>query len=222
MPNRISNSTGIILAGGENTRMPVLKSFIKVKGRSIISRNLSILKGLFDRNFIVTNHPELYSRLRTPMLGDVYNVRGPMSGVFTALLNSPTEWIFVIACDMPFISRELILSMADLRGNHDAVMPKSPYSPFSKRGRKGDYSETLFAFYSRGLLPSMERDLCRGKRGLRDFLKGKRVKYINRKEALKTAGRERSFINLNTPADIERYLDLEDRLIFNNNRARRE
>lgn len=199
MSEFINNCTGVILAGGENTRMPVLKSFIKVGGKAIIERNLETLVQLFEKNFIVTNQPESYSHLSTDMLGDIYDVRGPMTGIFTALFNSPTEWMFVSACDMPFINSDLITYMAGMRKKYYAVVPEST------RG----HAEPLFAFYSRSLLISMEEAVLESRRGLRDFLKGKRVKYINSEEVRKVDPEARSFINLNTPEDVNLYLHLQ-------------
>lgn len=180
--------------------MPVPKSFIEVDGKTIIKRNLETFGQLFEKNYIVTNQPELYAHLDTPMFGDIYDIRGPMTGIFTALFNSSTEWIFVSACDMPFINRELITYMAGMRKKYDAVVPESP------GGQGGNYAEPLFAFYSRSLLLSMEKSLLTGKKGLKDFLTGKKVKYINSKEVNKVDAGARSFINLNTPEDVNLYL----------------
>ncbi|MBI4826270.1 MAG: molybdenum cofactor guanylyltransferase [Nitrospirae bacterium] len=206
MSEFINNCTGVILAGGENTRMPVLKSFIEVDGKTIIKGNIQTLGKLFEKNFIVTNQPEFYAHLDTPMLGDIYDIRGPMTGIFTALLNSSTQWIFVSACDMPFINRELITYMAGMRGKHDAVVPESPFPPHPPLAKGGNYAEPLFAFYSRSLLFSMEKSLLTGKKGLKDFLTGKKVKYINSDEVNKLDAGARSFINLNTPEDVNLYL----------------
>lgn len=195
MTDLITDCTGVILAGGENTRMPVLKAFIKVKGEPIIERNLTVMNGLFKDTLIVTNQPDLYSHLGVPLLGDVHNIRGPMTGIFTALLNSNDPWIFISACDMPFISRELINYMHSQRSGSDAVVP-------SIKGK----AEPLFAFYSRRLLSSMEKTLLSGRRGLKDFLKTKKVKYISAGEVKRFDPGARSFINLNTPQDVDRHI----------------
>jgi molybdopterin-guanine dinucleotide biosynthesis protein A len=191
----IKNCTGVILAGGENRRMPVLKAFIKIKGERIIERNLKIMKKLFKENFIVTNQPEFYAYLDAPLLGDVYDARGPMTGVFTALLNSSSSWVFISACDMPFLNEHLIRHMALKRGKKDAVV-----------SRRGKFIEPLFAFYAKQLASPMEKSILTGKTGLNEFLLDKKVQYIGTREIEKIDRRSLSFINLNTPADVERYL----------------
>jgi molybdopterin-guanine dinucleotide biosynthesis protein A len=235
MNDIIKNCTGIILAGGENKRMPVLKAFIEVEGKKIIEKNLKIMRQLFNEIFIVTNQPELYTYLGVPMLGDVYNIRGPMTGVLTALMNSSNKWIFVSACDMPFINPDFIRFMADERYNpaclaivdrerkrdlgtisdagiYDAVVPLVNYK-----------AEPLFAFYSNKVMNSLEQFVLTGKKSIKYFLLNhdKRVKYITSEEVKNIDPEARSFINLNTPEDIDLYLHPQDRLKFKRRLARR-
>jgi molybdopterin-guanine dinucleotide biosynthesis protein A len=195
-PDLIQDCTGIILAGGENRRMPVLKAFIKINGKKIIERNLTIFKRLFKEVFIVTNQPNLYVYLGIPLLGDIYTIRGPMTGIFTSLVNASHHWVFVTACDMPFINPALIRHITSQRNGHDAVLPQLK-----------DTSEPLFACYSKRLIPSMEKAILSGRTSLQDFLTNKRVKYILEKEIRKIDHKRASFININTPEDAAYYLN---------------
>jgi molybdopterin-guanine dinucleotide biosynthesis protein A len=212
MNSYIQQCTGVILAGGENRRMPVRKAFIHVRGRKIIDRNLRILKGLFEEVLIVTNEPEHYTYTGTKLLGDIYDIRGPMTGLFTALFHAGNKWVFVTACDMPFISGPLVRYMASRRYGYDAVVP-------SLKGRP----EPLFAFYSTRILLSIERSLLAGDRSLNVFLHNhkKRVQYIPSKEIAGYDRSARSFINLNTPGDIDLYLQRNDINLFKKAAERR-
>ncbi len=213
----INKCSAAILAGGENRRMPILKAFIEVEGQKIIERNLKIMKSIFSEIFIITNQPEAYSHLKTPLLGDIYDIRGPMTGIFTALLNSSNRWIFISACDMPFLSTKLIEYMASKRADYDAVVPESPISEGAQGG-----VEPLFAFYSKHLAASMEKAILSGNKSLRDFLNNKRVHYITSGEINKLDPDKKSFINLNTPEDIDLYLRTQDMLRFKKTAGRRE
>ncbi len=197
MANLIKNCTGIILAGGENRRMPVIKSFIRINGEKIIEKTLKIMQKLFNKNYIVTNQPDIYMYLGFPLLGDIYNIRGPMTGVFTSLVNSSNKWIFVSACDMPFINERLIRYIADKRENYDAVVPVL-------NGR----TEPLFAFYSNKLIISMEKALSTDQKGLSAFLKSKNVKYITTSEIQAIDAEGRSLLNINTPEDLKHHVQV--------------
>ncbi len=199
----INDCTGAILAGGENTRMPLLKSFIEVGGQKIIERNIGITRQLFKETFIVTNQPEYYSSFGVPLFGDVYDIRGPITGICTVLLNASNNWVFISACDMPFLNKDLIIYMAMKRAERDAVVPLLDGNP-----------EPLFAFYSRRLLDKMEKAVLTGRKSLRDFLRNKRVQYITIEEIEKIDTHAASFVNLNSPEDIGRYLQQKDIIRF--------
>ena len=186
------------------------------------------MRKLFREIFIVTNQPELYSHLGVPMFGDVHNIRGPMTGVLTALMNSSNKWIFVSACDMPFINPGLIRFMADERHNPVClpILNARQKKDFTVMPRSDIYdvvvpvlhhrAEPLFAFYSIRVLNSLEQFILSGKKGIKDFLLNhdKRVKYISSEEIKNIDPDLRSFINLNTPEDIEVYLSDRDKLKF--------
>lgn len=226
--NYIINCTGVILAGGENKRMPVLKGFIEVKGKAIIERNLRIMRKLFNEVFIITNQPERYIHLGVPLFGDVYDTRGPMTGVLTALMNSSNQWIFVSACDMPFINPGLIRYMADERYNPGclSIMSSQQKKDLAIMPQSDIYdvvvplvhhrAEPLFAFYSKKTLKTLEHFIRSGKKGIKYFLlnQDKRVKYITSDEIKETSRENLSFINLNTPEDVELYLSNKDKLKF--------
>lgn len=191
----IADCTGVILAGGENRRMPYPKAFITIGKESIIERNLKIMGFLFKEVFIITNQPEAYFSFGMPMYGDIYNIRGPMTGILTSLINSRSKRVFVSACDMPFINQKLIQYISSKGNGYEAVVPKY-------NGKV----EPLFAFYSKSMINSMEDALLRDKKGLHDFLRHKKVKYIASREIERIDREGRSFINLNTLEDVEVYL----------------
>lgn len=203
MTSLIRDCAGVILAGGENTRMPVPKAFIKVDGQRIIERTLGVLRGIFTDVAVVTNEPGAFAFLGAPLLGDVYSTRGPMTGILTALLNSRHPWVFVCACDMPFISGNIIRTMSLKRAGFHAVVPVGGRRP-----------EPLFAFYAKGLTAAMERAVLRGDKRLGDFLNTKRVQYINVPESGTDNPDALSFINLNTPLDVSTHLRAKDRARF--------
>ncbi len=202
--------------------MPLLKAFIEINVQKIIERNLKIMKQFFTQIFIVTNKPEAYSHLGVPLLGDVYNIRSPITGIFTSLLNSSNHWVFISGCDMPFINKEIIRHMDSQKNNFDAVIPKSPSSPFPKGRHDPIFIEPLFAFYSKRLLGPMEKVILTNKRSVKEFLKNKKVKYISSKEIKKIDPEATSFININTTADIHSYMQPQDRLKFKRKSERRE
>lgn len=100
--------TGIILAGGKSSRMGVNKALLPLNGKPIIEHTASLLKSLFPSVILITNQPDEYSFLELEAFADVYPGRGPIAGIHSGLIHSKTERNFVISCDVPLISGELI------------------------------------------------------------------------------------------------------------------
>jgi molybdopterin-guanine dinucleotide biosynthesis protein A len=107
LPN-LDALTGIILSGGKNSRMGRNKSFLKVGKNTIIERLRDLMLNLFSEVIIITNEPDDYSFLELPIYKDVYTYRGPLAGIHSGLLHSTNENNFIISCDLPFITADLI------------------------------------------------------------------------------------------------------------------
>lgn len=185
--------TGIILSGGECRRMAKDKAFLKIDGEFIIERILNIFKNIFDEIIIVTNTPEFYISYDVTLVGDVVEKKGPMSGLYSGLINSKSNYNFVTACDMPFLNRQLISFMMGLTGDNDMVVPKIK-----------DFIEPLHAIYSKSCIPFIEGYLIDGNKGLRELLGGCKVRYVEEKEIMSIDPGMKSFININTPEEYDK------------------
>lgn len=188
----------LILAGGENKRLPMVKGFLEIDGKRIIESNIDLLKQIFDRVIISTNKPEQYFYLGLPLVGDTMMERGPMTGILSTLSMPEISEIFVTAYDMPFISGELIRSIIDQWNKKwDAVIPV-----FDKR------PQPLLGIYSKTIVQSMENSIKNGTRSLRKFLEGIHVLYINEEDVRKIDREGKSFVNINTPEDVENVIGI--------------
>ena len=114
----------IILSGGRSRRMQENKAFIRVGGKRIIDIMMERFRAVFLEVLIISNEPELYAEFGVPVYPDIYPCRVPLAGVHTGLVRANCEVATVIACDMPFISLELLEYMLNRRGNHQVVVPR--------------------------------------------------------------------------------------------------
>jgi len=142
---KISDTSGAILAGGRSERFGTNKAFARFQGTPLIQRVVTVMQDLFDEITLVTHTPELYESLGVPAITDWEPHLGPLGGIFTALRNSSSEKVFVVACDMPILDPAVIREIIRTGNEADAAIP------FHDGIR-----EYLMALYSRRLLP----DLC--------------------------------------------------------------
>lgn len=195
--------TGAVIAGGENSRLPVLKGLLTVNGKTIIENSLGILGKIFKKVVISTNMPEKYFRFKAPLIGDIMIERGPMTGILSVLAATGDDSVFVVACDMPFINEGLIRYMVGkfriqdsdnsaIRG-WDAVIPVF-------EGRK----QPLLGIYANTVIKTMEKLIEQRQTGLTNMLKALRVLYITEEEVKGINPRGDAFININTMEDYEK------------------
>jgi molybdopterin-guanine dinucleotide biosynthesis protein A len=199
--------TGVILAGGENRRFPSLKAFIKIASykdnHTIIERNLKLLKGIFDEVFISTNIPEKYFYLDAPLIGDVLPSRGPMSGIYSSLINAKGDCIFVIACDMPFVKREVVSVICEKHLEMSSIKQVDATIPVFN-----DELQPLFGVYCKTALPYLENCVLNEKTSMKRLLSEINTNFIVESDIMKIDPTGKSFVNINTVEDYERIKSL--------------
>jgi len=187
--------TGVILAGGKNSRMGGRdKAFLRVEGETIFARTLGVLRGCFPEVLVVSNSPEKYGGFPVEVTRDELEGFGPLGGLHAALGRIRTPYAFVTACDMPFLSVEPIRFLVDRIADQDAIVPCWD----------GDI-EPLHALYARRLREPIARAIAGGVTALRGFLPAARVEYVAQGLMEGVARAEESFRNVNTPEEARRY-----------------
>jgi molybdopterin-guanine dinucleotide biosynthesis protein A len=148
---------------------------------------------------VVVGTPEKYRSLGLRAIEDEWPGCGPLGGIATALRASQAEWNLIVACDLPYLTREWLeyLLQRARDSAEEAVVPMN-MTPENKRG-----AEPLCAVYHQGFEPTLRRALERGVRKVTDGLAELRVEMI---EPAKWKGFDSDgllFKNVNTPADYE-------------------
>ncbi len=191
--------TGVILSGGKNRRFPALKGFINIDGATIIEKNLALFRDIFDEVFISTNMPERYFYLGAPMIGDVLPSRGPMSGIYSSLINAKSDCIFVIACDMPFVKKEAVLLICEKHLKMFSIKQVDATIPVFN-----DELQPLFGAYSKTALPHFKNCVLNEKTSMKRLLSEINTNFIGESDIITIDPDGRSFVNINTMEDYER------------------
>jgi molybdopterin-guanine dinucleotide biosynthesis protein A len=187
----ISDCTALILAGGESRRMGRDKAELPFGETTLLQQLLAILQPLFTEVIVSVRQPR--SEIAVPQVQDDLAHAGPLAGLAAGLARSRTPWLFVVACDMPFITSTLIEHLNGYRSEFiQAVVPMV-----------GGHPQPLAAFYAASCLPSVRGCLAgNGKHSLRELLEQMQVRYVEEHELRATDPSLRSFIDLDTPQDV--------------------
>ncbi|SFM61806.1 molybdenum cofactor guanylyltransferase [Thermodesulforhabdus norvegica] len=184
--------TGVILAGGKSSRFGQNKALVEIGGERLIDRSLRMLSKSFSPLLIVASDLLNYAGLPAILTKDVVPVPGPLTGIYTALLFSPNEWIFVRAVDMPFLNGSLVeLFFGTLSDSIDAVIPVT-----------GRGYEPLCAFYRRTCLKHIAKVLESGGGRIIEFFPKIRVREIREEDWKNVDPGGMSFYNINTREDL--------------------
>lgn len=191
--------TAIILAGGKSSRMGFDKQFLSIDERRLMDSIIKKLKKEFDEIIIVTNKPDHYIGLGHKITEDILKDKGPLGGIHAGLSISSSKYSLVIACDMPNINMDYIEYMKEHIGEDGCTT------------KVGQWLEPFCSFYSRNLIQDIEDYLDKNRRSTSNFLREINVNYIEENKAREFSHNWDMFLNLNTKADLEDYLNSLER-----------
>lgn len=186
---------GFILVGGASRRMGQDKAQLRLGPESMLERLAARLSEVASSVTLVGN-PQTYGGHVLPNVPDIHEKWGALGGIHAALSAAKTGWIIVIACDLPFVTRELLERLRSFANESiDSVVPMQP------DGRP----QPVCALYRReACLPEIERLISAGEHTPRALLTNVRTRYVQFTELSDLPGAENFFLNLNTPEDFER------------------
>lgn len=190
--NRIQNSassnklkmTGLLLAGGNSSRMMQNKAFLKMGDKFVIERNLEVLEGLFEEVLISVQARETYQNLGFRVVEDVFTGKGPLSGIYSGIQAAKFDYVFVAACDMPRLNRAAIMMLAEKIEDYDIVIPRS-----------AGKLHPLHAFYHKKIQDMAFKHLNKGRLRLRELADEGKTRVVEFEEFAD------SLINVNTPEE---------------------
>ncbi|QHT66933.1 molybdenum cofactor guanylyltransferase [Rhodocytophaga rosea] len=117
-----SETTGIVLAGGKSSRMGFEKGLAEIQGKKMIEWVIQALQPVCQHLIVISN-TNVYDYLGIPVYSDIYTDTGPLGGIYTGLKHSITSSNLMLACDMPFISSQVLQQLLLEAAGYEIVVP---------------------------------------------------------------------------------------------------
>ena len=200
-----SGLEGYVLAGGASSRMGSDKSQIEFGGRTLAEHAAEMLSQVCTRVTIAGGQ----GQASFPTISDPYSLTGRRSrasivGLSSALSHSRTEWTVVLACDLPFVTPDFLHLL--IKKARAAAKGISVVVPEQADGRL----QPLAAVYrtAEGLIAALEM-IGRGDLRLQTLLGRLDPIIVTQSEIASVGDPEKLFFNINTPADLEKALNIE-------------
>lgn len=191
---RMFDVEGFILVGGASSRMGSDKSQLKYSGKSAVEQIAAALESVVDAVRVVGAAGDRHlSRFQN--VPDLHVKWGALGGIHAALTSCQSTWAFVIACDLPLVTTELLGRLRQLaNASHDAVVP------IQADGRP----QPLCALFRRQeCLAEAEKLISSGEHTPRALLARVRTRWVKFAEIADLAGAADILLNVNTPEDYE-------------------
>lgn len=188
------NKTLAILAGGKSSRMNYNnKALLTYKEKRFIEHIIEAGKD-YKEVIIISNNLEEYKGFNLRIVEDIYKGNGPLSGIHSALINSTTDKVLCIACDMPLITKETLNIIGSYQEEYDVLVPK-----VSER------LQPLCGVYSKNIISKIEEAIKENNNKLQLLIRSLNLKVIEGDDKSKFI--ERDFSNINTEKE---YRELEE------------
>jgi molybdenum cofactor guanylyltransferase len=104
---------GLILAGGQSTRMQRDKATLEYQGKTQLERTFELASRHVAKVFVSVRANQISdpARARHPMIVDSVAGEGPLVGIRSALAAYPDAAWLVLACDLPFLSDAAVANL---------------------------------------------------------------------------------------------------------------
>ena len=193
-PKTFPGITGIILGGGKSRRMGRDKRRLRFDGEPFLDKTCELMNSLFEEVLVVTAEEDYdCSHLPVRLVTDKIPNKGSLGGLYTGLMEARNSLIFVVACDMPFLNKESI-ALVCLESRSDAVVVKLSTG-----------MQPLHARYSKNCISLIEQMIYEGDLKIQNLLNRSELSVEIIQESLfdDIDPHRQSFMNINTPADLE-------------------
>jgi len=186
----INELSAIVLAGGQSSRMAQDKALISVNGVPLLQFVCNIAASCANRVYIVTPWPERYQHLVLPRCQFIQEAttQGPLVGFAQGLAEVKSEWVLLLACDLPKLRVEVLQDWA-------ASLEIVPEDAIAALAHHAKGWEPLCGFYRRRCLPQLLEFINQGGRSFQQWLHNHSVQLLS----LPTP---EVLFNCNTPEDL--------------------
>jgi len=193
--------SAIVLAGGLSSRMGQDKALIEVDQVPLLGKICQIAQQCADQVYVVTPWVERYREVVDRQVHFVQEVpmsdepNGSLVGFVQGLAAVQTEWVLLLACDLPGLREDVLQDWAAKLSSVEgaiALLPKNPEG----------WWEPLCGFYRQDCLPGLEAYVADGGRSFQGWIAQQSVLAVQELDL----GDRQMLLNCNTPEDLQNFL----------------
>ena len=188
----LPNIGGIILCGGESSRMGRAKAWLPFGDECLLQRVVRVVAGVVQPVVVVAapgqDLPPLPDGIE--IVHDSLRGQGPLAGLAAgfAALDSRVDAVYLSSCDVPFLKPEFVWTVIGALQEYEVAVP-----------RIQGYPHPLAAIYRLSVRTVVERMLAENRLRLRDVFDAVPTRFLG----AELFEEVESLRNVNTPAEYE-------------------
>ncbi len=204
----IKDPEGFILIGGASSRMGRDKAQMTLGGQKLFERAAAALSVVCPTRITLVGNRGAHFESDLLVVPDMSldstaHLQASIFGLYTAWVAAKTPWIAVLACDLPFVTGDLMIRLAGYCLNEfDAVIPiQSDTKP-----------QPLCGFYRAGRCTHVVEAMIRnGDLKIQKLLSRLNTRFVGFDEIADLDGSANFLFNINSQADYETALKIAAR-----------
>jgi molybdopterin-guanine dinucleotide biosynthesis protein A len=186
--NQIKEFVGVVLAGGQSSRMGTDKACLELDGQSMMTRSVELLESVGAKEVFISRN-----EFKFGYLPDIYPGHGPLSGIHASMFATELP-LLIIPVDMPFLNSNGLSNILNAGLTSDSP---SFYQ---------NYPLPLFLPNKREISLLLEKKLAQAFNDKASISLRKFLQHFSSLEI--TVNDESIFANANTPVDWEHFQTL--------------
>ncbi len=197
---KMASLCAIVLAGGQSSRMGRDKAMIRLQGIPLLRQVCNVALDCATQVYVVTPWSERYQDIlpegcrvirEVPLPGEASS-HGPLVGFAQGLAQVETDWVLLLACDLPQLQVQVLQDWA-------TELEKTAPDAIALLPRQSHRWEPLCGFYRCQCLPLLTQFINEGGRSFQRWLAQHPVQEL-------PVSHTHVLFNCNTPADLERLI----------------
>ena len=165
------------------------KGLCLLNGKPLIEYAFDLLNKFCD-SIIISSNNHGYEYLGCQIVKDEIQGIGPAGGIYSCLGASGNDENFIMSCDMPMLTDDLIRFLLFHKKDFDALIPLF-----------NGFPEPLCAFYHKSCIPAFKKSIEERKYKIQEIIKGLNAGFVPVKPT-DPFFTPLLFTNVNAPGDI--------------------
>lgn len=186
---QVSYLSSIVLAGGQSSRMGQDKALLEINGVPLLRRICQVAQACTVSVYVVTPWPDRYQTILSSdeqIVIDRHS-QGPLVGFAQGLAQVTTEWVLLLACDLPNLRADALQTWIT---HIPSLTQEIALLPLSEKGW-----QPLCGFYRRDCLNQLQAAIDQGERSFQRWLAALPVRELPDVD-------QNLLVNCNTPQDL--------------------